>query len=369
MKTTTIDIQYKPELPQRGAPIIVLGAGGIVKDAHLPAYRQAGFKVHGIYNRTAEKAQRLAEQFDIPNVYETVEQAVAGAPSPVVWDIALMPPQFVEVLAKLPDRSHVLIQKPMGDNWDQTLAIRDICWQKGHHAAINCQLRFAPFVMATQWLQQQGLLGDLHHVEVHVEVYTPWHLFPHIHPLPRVEIQQHSIHYIDVVRSFFGDPKTVYARTVRHPKQAELASTRSTIIMDYGDDVQATILTNHGHDFGSHNQQSYIKWEGTRGAVKAKMGLLMNYPEGVPDHFEVCLLEDGQSPQWKTIPLEGSWFPEAFVGTMSSVQRHLEGTSAEMPTSIEDVMRTMACVEAAYASNADGGSPVDYGPCQQIAHS
>ncbi|TWT76539.1 Inositol 2-dehydrogenase/D-chiro-inositol 3-dehydrogenase [Planctomycetes bacterium CA13] len=356
-----MDIQYKPELPTRGVPIIILGAGGIVKDAHLPAYKQAGLTVHGIYNRTIEKARRLAAQYDIPNVYDSIEQAVADAPSEVVWDIAVMPPQFVDVLDKLPENSHVLIQKPMGDDWAQTLAIRDKCHEKGHQAAINCQLRFAPFVMATRWLLDQGLLGELHHLEVHVEVYTPWHLFPHIHPLPRVEIQQHSIHYVDLIRSFFGDPENIYARTVKHPKQAELASTRSTIIMDYGDEIQATILTNHGHDFGPHNQQSYIKWEGTKGAVKAKMGLLMNYPDGVPDHFEYCLLNKDAPPKWETVQLEGSWFPEAFVGTMASVQRHLEGTADSMPTNIDDVMRTMACVEAAYESNANGGSKVDYG--------
>ncbi len=355
-----MDIQYQPELPKQSVPIVILGAGGIVKDAHLPAYKQAGFAVHGIYNRTVEKAQRLADQYNIPNVYGSVEQAVADAPTSVVWDLAMMPPQFVEVLEALPDRSHVLIQKPMGDSWEQTQAIREVCQRKRHHAAINCQLRFAPFVMATRWLQQQGLLGDLHHMEVHVEVYTPWHLFPHIHPLPRVEIQQHSIHYIDLIRSFLGDPEKVYARTVKHPKQAELASTRSTIMMDYGDEIQATILTNHGHDFGPHNQQSYIKWEGTRGAVKAKMGLLVNYPEGVADQFEVCLLNNNQTPQWETIPLEGSWFPEAFVGTMASVQRHLEGSAESIPTRIDDVMRTMACVEAAYASNENGGCVVNY---------
>ncbi|QDV63380.1 putative oxidoreductase [Crateriforma conspicua] len=355
-----MDIQYKPELPESGRPIIILGAGGIVKDAHLPAYRQAGFQVHGIYNRTIAKAQDLADQYGIPNVYASVQQAVADAPESVVWDLALMPPQFVDVLDQLPDGSHVLIQKPMGDSWEQTQAIRDVCQRKGHHAAINCQLRFAPFVLATRWLLQQGFLGELHHMEVHVEVFTPWHLFPHIHPLPRVEIQQHSIHYVDLIRSFFGDPEKVYARTVKHPKQRELASTRSTIMMDYGDEVQATILTNHGYDFGLHNQQSYIKWEGTRGAVKAKMGLLMNYPDGVPDQFEICLLNDDQPPKWETIALEGSWFPEAFIGTMASVQRHAEGSCDVMPTGIDDVMRTMACVEAAYESNATGGCVVDY---------
>ncbi|MEM6550755.1 MAG: Gfo/Idh/MocA family oxidoreductase [Planctomycetota bacterium] len=355
-----MDITYKPVLPKRPSPIVIFGAGGIVGDAHLPAYQLADFPVHGIYNRTVAKAEKLAAQFNIPNVYSTVEDAVADAPADAVFDLALMPPQFVDVLNALPDASHVLIQKPMGDDWETTLAIRDTCEAKQHRAAINCQLRFAPFTMAARDLIDRGLIGDLHHMTVHVEVYTPWHLFPHIHSLPRVEIQQHSIHHLDIVRSFLGDPASMYARTLKHPKQAELASTRTTMILDYGDDIQATILVNHGHEFGPKHQQSYIKWEGTQGAIKATMGLLKNYPDGVPDAFEYCLLEDGQAPEWKTVNLEGSWFPEAFVGSMAQVMRHKEGSLDAMPTRLDDVMRTMACVEAAYASDAADGTPVQY---------
>lgn len=355
-----MDIKYKPDLPGEPFPIVILGAGGIVKDAHLPAYRLAGFPVHGIYNRTISKAQKLADTFGVSNVYSSIDDAIEEAPADAVFDLAMMPPQFVEALTRLPDGAHVLIQKPMGDDWSQTLAIRDVCRRKRLNAAINCQLRFAPFTMAARDLIHKGAIGDLHHMEVHVEVYTPWHLFPHIHPLPRVEIQQHSIHHLDIVRAFLGDPTGMYARTVRHPKQAELSSTRTTMILDYGSDIQATILVNHGHDFGPKHQQSYIKWEGTDGAIKATMGLLKNYPNGVPDEFEICLLRGDEEPSWQFMALEGSWFPEAFIGSMAQVMRHKEGSLDKMPTRIEDVMRTMACVEAAYASDAAGGVPVDY---------
>ena len=86
-----IDIKYKTILPQTPLPIIIIGAGGIVKDAHLPAYRKAGFQVHGIVNRTKEKAVALAAEFDIPNVYDTLEDAVAQAPRDAVYDVTTMP--------------------------------------------------------------------------------------------------------------------------------------------------------------------------------------------------------------------------------------------------------------------------------------
>jgi predicted dehydrogenase len=153
-----------------------------------------------------------------------------------------------------------------------------------------------------------------------------------------------------MMRSFLGEPKRVMAKTCRHPAK-ELSSTRSTILFDYGDKLHAVINTNHDHSFGPKNQESFIKWEGTRGAIKAKMGLLMDYPKGVPDVFEYCIIEENNEPEWKTLELEGSWFPDAFIGTMSSLMRFKEGSSDILPTSVEDVIKTMALVEAAYISN------------------
>jgi len=243
----------------------------------------------------------------------------------------------------------------MGKDLAQARSILDVCRRKRLIAAVNFQLRYAPFVMAARWLIGQGFMGDLYDMEVRVSVHTPWNLFPLIKTSPRLEILNHSIHYIDLLRSFLGDPKSIMAKTVKHPAKKDLSSTRSTILFDYGDTIRAVVNTNHDHEFGQHNQESYIKWEGTKGAIKAKMGLLMNYPKGVPDKFEFCLLEADQVPVWLEERPEGSWFPDGFIGTMSSLQRFVEGSDSELPTSVEDVIKTMAVVEAAYESNTEGG--------------
>lgn len=350
-----MNIPYQPELPETIQPIVVIGAGGIVADAHLPAYKKAGFTVYGITNRTRSKAETLAEAFRIPFVFDTVADAVAAAPPNAVYDITVMPEQYVEILNALPDGCAVLIQKPMGDDLVQAENILATCRRKKLVAAINFQLRFAPFVSAARWMMEQGLLGEIYDMEVRVTVNTPWELFPHVMVHPRLEILYHSVHYSDLIRSFLGNPKSVMAKTYRHPAK-DLSSSRSTIVMDYGDTVRAVIHTNHDHDFGAAHQESFIKWEGTKGAVKAKMGLLMDYPRGVPDAFDYCLLNEGR--EWRALSLEGSWFPDAFVGTMAGLMRYKEGSSAILPASVEDVIHTMAVVEAAYLSNGRGGVEV-----------
>ena len=61
---------------------------------------------------------------------------------------------------------------------------------------------------------------------------------------------------------------------------------------------------------------------------------------------------------WRDVPFEGSWYPHAFVGSMASLMRFVEGSTKELPTRVEDALRTMAVVEAAYTDSANGGTEV-----------
>lgn len=351
-------LNQKAELPLSPRPIVLIGAGGIVRDAHLPAYRIAGFPVVGITDLARARAEALAAQFGIPSVYDTLAEAVDAAPADVVFDVAVPAAAILEVLPLLPPGAVVLIQKPMGENLQQARRIAAVCRQRGFTAAVNFQLRFAPFVLAARSLIDAGAIGQLHALEVRLNVNTPWHLWDFLFGLERMEIVYHSIHYFDLVRSFLGDPRGVYARTTVHPEKRRLASTRTLAVLDYGDDKLVGLSVNHDHAFGRRHQESYLKWEGTRGAIKAKLGLLLDYPRGEPDEFEYCLLEEGREPEWRAVHIEGSWFPEAFIGSMASLMRYAEGSSRRLPTAVEDALRTMALVEAAYQSSAGGATPI-----------
>ena len=184
-------------------------------------------------------------------------------------------------------------------------------------------------------------------------------MFPYVLDLPRLEINMHSVHYLDLLRSFLGDPTGVSAVTVRHPTKT-VANTRSDIALTYGDrPVRVVVSTNHDHHFGAPYEESFVKWEGTGGAVRAQLGLLLDYPRGGEDRLEV-VTDDRLDEGWRPVPFEGSWFPDAFIGSMSVLQRFVEGSIPSLPTSVDDVFRTMAVVEAAYRSAAAGGEPPPY---------
>jgi predicted dehydrogenase len=164
---------------------------------------------------------------------------------------------------------------------------------------------------------------------------------------------------VDLVRSLLGDPRGVWCKTQQHPKMTELASTRTAIAFDYGNLVRANVATNHGHDYGHRHQESHVKLEGTQGAAVIRMGVNLDYPRGQPDGLEYCLLAAGRPPAWVEVPVEGQWFPDAFVGPMAAVMRRANGETAELPTSVEDGWKTMAVIEACYQSSDHGAIPVN----------
>ncbi len=339
----------------KALPIYIIGAGGIVNTAHLPAYKIAGFNVQGIFDVLIEKAEQTAKDFNIPCVFKTLDEMVAAAPSNAIFDMAVPGKQTLLVLQQLPNGASVLLQKPMGENIDEAKAILQLVNEKQIKAAVNFQLRYAPYILEVKKLIASGRLGELNDIEINVNVFTPWHLWDFLTNAPRVEILYHSIHYIDLVKNLLGNPQSVYAKTTRHKSMPQLSSVRSNIIMDYGEMIRANILTNHCHIYGKPKQHSYIKFEGSKGAVIINFGALIDYPRGAADSFEYVLLEEGKEPEWKTKNIEGSWFPHAFIGSMEQVLLQAAGKIEKADNCVDDCIYTMACVEAAYESSSKGG--------------
>lgn len=356
-----LDMNSSCPLPKQPRPIVIIGAGGIVRDAHLPAYRIAGFEVSGIFDLDTDKAQSLAADFDIPLVYASMQAALDNAPDDVVFDVAVPGGAVLDVIEALPDGAAVLIQKPLGRTLAEAQAIQAACHRKQLIAAVNFQLRYAPPFLALCDLLDNGRLGTIHDIQMQATIHTPWHLWDFLRTEERVEILYHSVHYLDAIRSIAGDPHGVYSRTNKNPGHPQLADVKSTTILDYGDTLRAVVSANHCHLGGLTHQESYLRVEGDKGIVHLTLGLCLDYPRGQPDRFDVCLLEDGTEPTWQTVPIEGTWFPHAFIGTMASVMRAAEDVDCTPSTSVDDAVRTMALVEAAYESSASGSTPIRYG--------
>ncbi len=346
-------------LRARPLPIVLIGAGGIVQNAHLPAYRKGGLPVAAVVDRNPERAQELAAEWGIGITGAALADVLPQLREPHIFDVAVPGAAVLDVLREVPKGAPVLVQKPLGGTVKEAEAIVALCHERGLNAAVNFQLRWAPNMVAARAITDAGALGTLHDIEVQVSTYTPWELWSFLKMAPRLEIVYHSIHYVDLVRSWLGNPQRVYARTVRNPRTPEFAATKSVIVMDYDEWTRVYIATNHGLDVPYPElQRSYVQWEGTEGAMRAQMGVNLDYPKGRGDTLEFYPRSSNATLAAGAQPISGEWFPDAFLGSMMSVQRFALGEANAMPTRVEDALDTMRVVEAAYLSSERGGEPL-----------
>jgi len=344
-----IELNQTWPMPEKALPIVIFGAGSIVKDAHLPAYINSGFKVLGLYDPDLEKAKKLAQPYSIKTFLTAKE---AADQENVVFDLATPPIAHKEILEILPLNSGVLIQKPMGSDLREATQILSICQDRVLKAAVNFQLRFAPMMIALKDAIDKGLLGEIVDFDAWLALDTPWGKWKFLEGLPRVEILLHSIHYFDYIRSILGTPKTIKSKTMGYPNE-KTSNTRTSAILEYSKHVRCNLSINHNHSFGRKFQACEFRLCGTNGAAFVHLGVNLNYPAGEPDILEINI-----GKGWVKIPLKGSWFIESFGNRMAQLQRFISKEEDSLISSVKDAWSTMALVEAAYENSEKPGTSV-----------
>ena len=332
-------------MPSAPLPIAVIGAGAIVRDAHLPAYRKWRLPVAGIFDLAAARARELADAFAIPAVYATLEEACAVTPPPV-FDIALPPQALAEALPKLPEGAAALIQKPLGLDHAEALALAAVLEERRITAAVNFQMRFTPAMVAVSEALAAGLLGELLDIDVRVQCNTPWQDWSFMTGLAHIELPLHSIHYLDWIRAEAGLPRAVFARSLRHPDHPNRADAKSSILLDYDRDLRCCLSLNHVHRWGPEHEVAELRVEGTAGAAVVEMGYLLDQPAGRPERLHMTF-----GAGWQEVPLAGARVPDSFAAVMANLQRFLAGEDERLLTGLTDSLATMALLDACMRSS------------------
>lgn len=351
--TEPFDLKEAPCLPAdpKRYGIGIVGAGGIVESAHLPAYRKAGFRVEAIYDRDPSKARQLADHYGVPGVCPSLD-ALLDNPRIAIIDIAVPARAQPEVaLRAIEAGKHLLCQKPFAESYPEALGIVDAAEGAGVRVAVNQNMRFSPLISAARTLLERGWLGPPVSAEIQVNVKTPWDLWGWILPLDRVEIMYHSIHYLDALRTLLGDPVSVYCQGRRYPGQQARGETRTTTLLEYLDERLGVVRAEHNNPNDARDWSCSFRLDGIAGTARGTFGALFDYPIGRPDTISYRSMEI-TGDAWVEPPLEGRWFPDGFVGTMASLMRALD-EGKDPPHSGRDNLRTLALVFAAYRSMAE----------------
>ena len=331
-------------------PIAIVGAGVIVDVAHLPAYSAAGLEVVGIYDLDAERASTVAEKHGIETVYPSLEALLADQRVRVV-DIAVVAdaqPDIAE--AAIAAGKHLLCQKPFVPDLARGRELIALAGAAGVHLVVNQQMRSDEGIAVARAVLKAGWIGDPIAMSFNVDIGTDWSAWPWLVSSERLEINFHSIHYLDSIRSILGDPTTVFCVGGRRPGQIVKGETRTMSTLAFSNGTNAVLHVNH-ENLGGDNRAEF-RLDGSEGSVRGTLGLLYNYPHGRPDTVEVfssSLPTDG----WLSYPVTKRWLPDAFIGPMASLLRWI-ATGERSATAAADNLSTLALVEALYRSMDSG---------------
>src|SRR5262249_40187213 len=156
-----LELNYRPRLPAKADyGIGIVGCGGIVNYAHLPAYKAHSLRVLACYDVNAEAARKTAGDHGIPTVYDSLDALLADEQIQIL-DIAV-PPWHQRAIAEraLAAGKHLLCQKPLAEELPEAEAIVAAASRSGRKAAVNQQMRWSAGIAAAKDLIGRGFIGQ-----------------------------------------------------------------------------------------------------------------------------------------------------------------------------------------------------------------
>jgi predicted dehydrogenase len=350
-----LSLNYLPRLPKRrDFRIGCIGAGFIMRDCHLLAYRAAGFHPIAITSRDPAKAKTVADQYGIPTVHPRMEDLLADS-SLEVLDIAVPPDVQPSVILEAARRGIVrgiLAQKPLAMSFKEAKSCVDACAAAGIELAVNQNMRYDQSVRAMKDILTRNWLGDPVLATIDMRAIPHW--MPWSQKLPSLATFVMSIHHLDTFRFWFGTPERVLASTRPDPRTKFPHSDGINLyILEYANGLRCgswdDVWTGPARE-GSESDIG-IRWrvEGLDGLARGTIGW-PGYPAKVPSTLDFTTKQQPGywlQPRWPEV-----WFPDAFVGTMAQLLVALEERT-EPEISGRDNLETIALCEAVFASARD----------------
>jgi len=356
MKLGRLDVagEFEPDVKVRTREYRIgcIGAGMIMAECHLAAYKEAGFPVVAIASRTKANAEKVAARWGIPRVLDTPE-ALIEDPEVEIVDLAYPPDQQPALIRHALKQKHIkaiLAQKPLALSVEEARKLRDEAAAAGKVISVNQNMRYDQSMRVLKQIIDSGALGDIVFAQIDMHAIPHWQAF--LQQYDRLTLSNMAVHHLDVLRFLFGDPDEITTLTRKDPRTTFDHSDGITVsTLRFPSGVLAVSLEDvwSGPRQEGYRDDQHITWrvDGTHGVAKGTIG----WPTGQASTLTYASTRT-TGGEWVTPKWETMWFPHAFIGVMEQLQHALKTGSAPA-LSIADNVRTMALVEAGYRSIAE----------------
>jgi predicted dehydrogenase len=353
----------------------MIGAGSIAQ-YHLAAWAHTdGVELVAIFNRTIEKAQRLAVRFGIDpgRVYDDLESMFNRESGLDFVDIATAPDLHRSHVEGAAARGiNVLCQKPLAPSLADARAMIDACERAGVLLSVNENWRWRSWYRDVRRLLEDGAVGGPRYARIavhrNVTIGLPGQAEPglmerqsYTRTMPRLILYEWGIHLVDTLRMLLGEPRWVHAAMSRLSPHVA-GEDRALLTYGFGEDGEITTAidiswsTVAGQELPTLLEEFTV--EGERGTIE----LVPNRGDG--DLIRVTrLLPDDRIPvdrgrPWSPVmttarPAHDGDIAAAYQATYDAAHGHFADClrSGRLPeTHAGDNLKTLRAVFAAYLS-------------------
>lgn len=146
--------------------IAIVGTG-FGKQIHLPAFQiHPRTEVKAIYHRDLHKAKSIAQEYNIPHGSDNLEEICSLSDVDVV---SISTPPFLHYeMAKiaLENEKHILLEKPLNLNANETQKLYQLAQQKGKIAIADFEFRFIPAWQLLKEYLEQDYVGKIRLIKI-----------------------------------------------------------------------------------------------------------------------------------------------------------------------------------------------------------
>src|SRR5690554_5631341 len=298
-----------------------IGAGFIMSDCHLVAYRDMGLNPVAIASRTRKSAESAAKRHNIEKIYDTWMELLNDESLEII-DIAIPPHEQLNVVKEAVKHKNIkgiLCQKPLAMTLEDAQEIVRLTNEHNVALAVNSNMRYDQSMRALKYLLDHNHLGKPVLATIEMRAIPHWQDF--LKEYDKLELYGMGIHHVDIFRFLFGNPEKITAITRNDP--------RTTFdhldgITQYTFQYKDKLMTSSLDDVWAWpndpcEKDIYIKWrvEGEKGMATGTIGW-PKYPEREPSTLKFTSHDfpnEWIEPSWDEV-----WFPDAFKGTMTSLR-------------------------------------------------
>lgn len=313
----------------------------------LAAWREVGgVECVALYNRTREKAEKLAAEFDVPAVYDDPQVLVERERLDFIDIISDVDthPRFVTLAAQ--HRIPVICQKPMAPSLEQARAMVAECQSANVPLWIHENWRWQAPIQALKQELESGKIGRP--FRARLDMITGFPVFenqPFFRELEQFLIADLGSHIFDVSRFLFGEVASVFCRTQRVHSDIK-GEDVVTAMFQHEADVTSVVSMAYAENFLERDRfpETFIFIEGERGSI-----------ELAPDFWLRTTTKDGTHAR-RVPPPRFAWADSAYdvvhasiVPCCADILRDINGEGAAQ-TRAEDNLKTVELVFGAYDS-------------------